>query len=148
MRIFLLSLFLASRALAGDLPDPALTPGLANPDLTKEVLCAPEFRTGPFRNVPQSRKRQAFRDYGIACGKACGKLYEVDHLISLELGGSNSIKNLWPESYSGKWNARIKDKYENLLHKLVCAGKMTLQEAQDEISSDWIAGYRLHPELP
>ena len=22
---------------------------------------------------------------------------EVDHLISLELGGSNSIKNLWPD---------------------------------------------------
>jgi hypothetical protein len=45
MRVLLLLLALAAPALAGDLPDAALTPGLANPALTKDVLCAPGFTT-------------------------------------------------------------------------------------------------------
>ena len=49
----------------------------------------------------------------------------VTRLISLELGGSNSIRNLWPESYRTEpWNARTKDTLENRLHELVCSGKL------------------------
>ena len=49
--------------------------------------------------------------------------HEVDHLISLELGGSNAIRNLWPEPYAGRWGARTKDVLENRLHDLVCEGQ-------------------------
>jgi hypothetical protein len=74
---------------------------------------------------------------------------EIDHLIPLLLGSTNDISNLWPQRYSGTpWSAHIKDKYENFLHAQICAGKMTLEQAQKEISSDWIAGYKSHPELP
>ena len=69
--------------------------------------------------------------------------YEVDHLISLELGGANDIKNLWPQSYvSTPYNARMKDALENKLHAMVCANQITLVEAQKEISTDWIAAYK------
>jgi hypothetical protein len=37
-------------------------------------------------------KAQVHREYGIASHQS-GE-YEIDHLISLELGGSNDIKNL------------------------------------------------------
>jgi hypothetical protein len=84
---------------------------------------------------------QLYRGYGIA-HHASGE-YEVDHLISLELGGSNDIKNLWPESHQTKpWNAHVKDKLEDRLHELVCAGRLSLPEAQKAIATDWIAAYR------
>jgi hypothetical protein len=49
------------------------------------------------RDVPEEMKREVYREYGIT-SHGPGD-YEIDHLISLELGGSNSIKNLWPESH-------------------------------------------------
>ncbi len=36
----------------------------------------------------------------------------------------------------------MKDALENKLHKLACAGTITLEQAQKEIASDWIAAYR------
>ena len=44
------------------------------------------------RNVPAQMKREVYREYGIT-SHGSGD-YDVDHLIPLELGGSNSIKNL------------------------------------------------------
>ncbi len=123
---------------AAYLPNPQMTPG-DTLDVTKADICEPGY-SSKVRNVPQSVKNQAYQEYGILSHKA-GE-YEVDHLISLELGGSNSIKNLWPESYSGPWNAHIKDKLENKLHELVCSGSLDLTTAQHDISTDWIAAYQ------
>jgi hypothetical protein len=39
------------------------------------------------------------------------------------------------------WNAHVKDKLENELHKRVCNGSLDLKTAQQEISTDWIAAY-------
>jgi hypothetical protein len=61
------------------------------------------------RNVPAEMKRAVYREYGIT-SHGPGD-YEVDHLIPIELGGSNSIKNLWPESHrTAPWNAQVKDR--------------------------------------
>jgi hypothetical protein len=125
-------------AYAAYLPNPQLTPGDAL-DVTTSDICVPGY-SSKVRNVPESVKNQVYQEYGILTHKA-GQ-YEVDHLISLELGGSNSIKNLWPESYTGPWNAHIKDKLENKLHDDVCAGQVDLKTAQHEISTDWIAAYQ------
>ncbi len=65
----------------------------------------------------------------------------MDHIISLELGGSNNIKNLFPESYKIDNGAKVKDKLENYLHKQVCDGSMTITEAQKEISTNWVKYY-------
>lgn len=124
-------------AAAAELPNPERTPGEANPVLTRDVLCAASFRTGPYRNVPPAEKRQVYASYGKKPVK--GKCCEVDHLISLEIGGSNSIKNLWPQPWK---EARIKDQLENRLHKLVCSGEISLEEAQSAISKDWWGAYQ------
>lgn len=113
-------------------PDSKLTPGVAEPKLTKVVLCAPGFRTGPWRNVPIFEKKQVMSDYNLVWSEH-GK-YEFDHLIPLEIGGSNDIKNIWPQSWP---EAREKDKVENYLHKEVCEDKISLEDAQKEISTDW-----------
>jgi hypothetical protein len=120
-------------------PDPKLTPGDTF-DVTAQDLCAPGYAK-KVRNVPEEVRREVYREYGITShGRGD---YEVDHLISLELGGSNSIKNLWPESYrTSPWNARVKDRLENRLHELVCDGKIELKTARREIAANWIEAYK------
>jgi hypothetical protein len=121
------------------LPDSARTPGATLP-VTPADICVPGY-SRKVRNVPAAVKRQAYESYGIPTHRP--HQYEVDHLISLELGGSNSIRNLWPESYETEpWNAQVKDRLENELHRRVCAGEMPLAVAQRAIATDWIAAYR------
>ena len=131
----------ADQSGAPILPDPKMTPGATLPVATGDICVAGYSKK--VRNVPADVKRQVYAEYGITRHQP-GE-YEVDHLISLELGGSNSIKNLWPQSYVTRpWNAHVKDKLENELHAEVCAGKIDLPTAQHEIATDWIASYKKH----
>lgn len=119
-------------------PDPKLTPG-DTLDVTSQDFCTPGY-SKKVRNVPQAVKAQAYKEYGIT-HREKGE-YEVDHLISLELGGSNSIKNLWPESYKTQpLNAHVKDTLENRLHELICSGQLDAKVAQQAIARDWVSAY-------
>lgn len=66
----------------------------------------------------------------------------VDHLVSLELGGSNSQSNLFPEAATPRPGSHEKDRLENRLHAEVCDGSITLRRAQRLIASDWVTAYR------
>ena len=102
--------------------------------------------TKDIRNVPEKAKNQVYESYGLAkCQGYCSgpQGCEIDHLISLELGGANTVDNLWPQPYDGDWNAHDKDRLENTLHKMVCTEKsISLHDAQQEISTDWITAYK------
>ena len=111
-------------------PDLRITPGAVFASVTAAQVCVSGYSKS-VRNVPKSEKDQVFAAYGITY-HAPGA-YEVDHLISLELGGSNDIRNLWPEPYQGPDNAHVKDVIENRLHSQVCSGAITLAEAQRQI---------------
>ncbi len=124
------------------LPDPACTPGAILADATKDKICVAGY-AGETRNVPQSEKDQVYAEYGIRTHSP-GE-YEVDHLISLELGGSNDIANLWPEPAEPRPGFHEKDKVENYLHQQVCSGALTLQNAQYLIANDWMAVYQNMP---
>lgn len=134
-----LGVFCSTLAWAGNKPSPKLTPGVAL-DVSTDALCTPGY-AGTVRNVPESEKKAVYEEYGISYHPGIGKEYEVDHLISLELGGSNSQQNLWPEPYAPVPGAHQKDLVENWLHRQVCSGKMELKEAQREISTDWLGVY-------
>jgi hypothetical protein len=120
------------------LPDSACTPGAIIASATKSAICVSGYaRT--VRNVPESEKTQDYQEYGIT-HHTTGQ-YEVDHLVSLELGGSNDIANLWPEAASPTPGFHQKDQVENYLHDQVCKGTISLQEAQTEIATNWLAVY-------
>ena len=121
------------------LPDPKCTVGIILTSDTK-VICVSGY-TKTVRNVSMATKRAVFSEYGIPY--SLRYKYEVDHLIPLELGGSNDIINLWPESYLIKNGSLVKDKFENYLHKQVCNGKMDIKEAQEEISTNWVKYYKV-----
>ncbi|HSX00337.1 MAG TPA: HNH endonuclease signature motif containing protein [Patescibacteria group bacterium] len=118
--------------------DKACTPGAVIASAAKAQICKPGYSSS-VRNVPESEKRQVYAEYGIAT-HTTGQ-YEVDHLISLELGGSNDISNLWPELADPTPGFHQKDKVENYLHKQVCDGKLSLKQAQQEIATDWLQVY-------
>ena len=86
-----------------------------------------------------SEKEQVFAEYGIDWSLHSG--YEVDHVISLELGGSNDISNLFPESYSIEYGARIKDRLENYVHDQACAWIALTCCPAREIATDWLKYY-------
>ncbi|HEV2637316.1 MAG TPA: hypothetical protein VGX23_19345 [Actinocrinis sp.] len=75
-------------------------------------------------------KKTLYADYGIPTGTTS----ELDHLVSLEIGGSNDVANLWPEVGTVP---NPKDKVENALHDAVCSGKVPLAAAQQAIAADW-----------
>lgn len=124
-----------ARAKSGNvLPDPACTPGAYDTAVTQGniriTICARGYTSTvrPPLAVTSRPKRESALEYGVP---AVG---EYDHLIPLELGGSSDTRNLWLEP------GRIpnpKDKVENALKALVCAGSVTLEQAQRAIARDW-----------
>lgn len=122
----------------GALPDPECTPGaVMTSDL--EVICHQSTRER--RHVPANVHRAAFTDYGLSYPQASGA-FEVDHLIPLELGGDNTIDNLWPEAASPGPGFREKDRVENYLHRRVCDGSMSVRDAQRLIATDWLSVWK------
>jgi hypothetical protein len=122
---------------AADLPRHSLTPGVALA-VSRARVCTSGYASGA-RDVSDAEKAAVYDRYGITWVPYA---HEVDHLISLELGGSNVIRNLWPEPYAGRWGARTKDVLENRLHELVCDGRLSLASAQRQEARDWVSAYR------
>jgi len=131
-----------------DLPDAALTPGDVVPGLTVEQVCVPGYSRS-VRNVSVAIRKQVFAEYQLTgnhtgyCDSKGG--CELDHLVSLALGGSNASRNLWPQSYDGTvWNAHVKDRLEDRLHALVCSHRLPLDVAQRAMATDWISSFKLY----
>lgn len=125
-----------------DLPDSACTPGAIFANVTKTQVCTPGYATS-VRDVPQSVKEKVYAEYGIA--KHQPGQYEVDHLVSLQLGGSNDIANLWPEAANPMPGFHQKDLVENYLNSQICSGAISLQTAQVEIATNWLSVYNRMP---
>ncbi len=136
----------SSRTVSDMLPDAALTPGSVQ-RTTATDLCGSGPR--PDRTIAPAVRQAVLRAYGmehIPPGD-----YELDYLITPELGGASDRENLWPERYGSRmWNARVKDDLERLLPRMVCEGRLELSVAQRDIAADWIAAYKkyFHASAP
>lgn len=131
---------------ANGLPDKECTPGDIDPKVTqdniKQTICVSGYTkiVRPPVSYTEPLKLKIMQEYGDSDSP---KNYEFDHLIPLEVGGNpTSEANLWPEPYNVQYNAKEKDKVENYLHEQVCSGKITLQQAQLQVASDWKEVYK------
>jgi hypothetical protein len=91
--------------------------------------------------VPQTEKFSVEREYGMAA-TYYGYTIEIDHIVPLELGGSNSIANLFPEPGRGAANYHFKDAAENRAKAWVCGGRLSLGAARRGFATNWETLYR------
>jgi hypothetical protein len=121
----------------GALPIAALTPG-ATRSLTPAELCARPLEDRP---IPESVRATVLRNYRME--RVSRDEYELDYLITPELGGATAAENLWPQRYATRtWNAYVKDQLEQLLPRLVCEGAISLEVAQRDMATNWIDAYK------
>lgn len=146
--LLVLGLMVAGWSWADDIPNLNITPGSSRAGLSKSKICSIKWGRDE-RHVTVSMKKQVFALYGYTgyddprCVPAGKRRCEIDHLVSRELGGADEIINLWPEAYgTSPWNAVLKDKLENRLHKEMCAGRITLKKAREMLVSDWREAYK------
>ena len=125
-------------------PDPRVTPGAINPEVTQDniqsTICVRGWTRAarPGRAFTQKLKRQQIGELGYQDHRM--SQYEEDHLIPLSLGGAASDRrNLWPEPRfpADGWNADVKDELEAVLPRLVCNGHVSLEEARAALAADW-----------
>ena len=128
------------------LPNSRLTPGaVRTTDARNVCTMAPETKGG----IPTGIRTEVLSEYRLK--NALAQDYEIDYLITPELGGATDVRNLWPEPYSDTpWNAHIKDQLEEYLRAKVCQGTMDLPTAQKEMASNWIVAYKkyFHTDAP
>jgi hypothetical protein len=133
-------------------PDPNLTPGALNPAVTPTTINTTICVSGwtatirPSSSYTTALKIQQITQYGYSDTSTSS--YEEDHLIPLELGGAPAdLRNLWPEPYTisladGRpTGAHTKDGFETKLKNEVCAGTISLAQAQTEIGDHWVHAY-------
>ncbi len=129
----------------GKLPDPRCTPGSIDPAVTQAKVHTTICTTGYARKArPRQSQTKTFKnDVGYPAYREPPRIRtELDHLVPLELGGSNDATNLWPEAPP---SPNPKDNVESALHRAVCAGRVGLAAAQDAIAADWLtAETKLH----
>lgn len=113
-----------------------LTPGALNPHVTQANIGRTICHAGWTRTIrPPVSYTNDLKTKGLAEYHLRGppSAFQEDHLISLELGGDpNDPRNLWPEPYP---RASAVDQIENELNHRVCAGSLTLAEAQRQESA-------------
>jgi len=131
-------------------PVSSQTPGAPNPDITQDNIadniCNKNWSTSsvrPSTSVTGRIKRETMQAYGFTDSPTH---YELDHLISLQVGGCpDCVENLWPQAYGdrdhpmtqgerSKWNksnsvtidvhpgSLEKDLVENHIHDEICFG--------------------------
>ncbi len=130
-----------------ELPDRRCTPGAVNPEVTQATIGRTICRSGwtatvrPPESVTEPEKIASLHAYGEWPPSA----YEYDHFVPLELGGAvNDPRNLWPEpdySSGAGFYLNPKDRVESALKRRVCAGQMSLAEAQRAIATNWVAAF-------
>jgi len=129
------------------MPDPTCTPGAVNPTVTVDVLKNANFRTCCIRDKVESEaaKHIAYQWYGLPVpsnDQGATQTCELDHLVPLELGGGDSMDNIWPQC--GPDNVTLNERYfkqkdqvEFYLADQVKAGAMDQSTAQKAIAKDY-----------
>jgi hypothetical protein len=113
------------------LPNPKLTPG--------RVAERDKDRAG----VTLAMEQKVFARYRLPW--ASRRAFKIDHLIPVELGGADTIDNLWPQSLRARpYGAERKELLTDVFRLKIARGQMTLAQAQEQIGNDWIDAFVEH----
>jgi len=145
-------LLATASCFASDLPDPSLTPGAINPDVTQENIHSTVCVKGWTKTVrppvyyTNKLKKYQIREYSYS--NTNPRDYEEDHLIPLGAGGNpTDVRNLWPQPRLSEWNAERKDKLEFAMLMGLCHGEVSLDEARRAFATNWIEAYKRYESL-
>lgn len=136
MKLFLASIFVLSfvakaRALEPLLPNPKLTPGRV------------AEREKDRRGVTLAMEQKVFARYRLRWERR--PQFKIDHLVPVELGGADTIDNLWPQNLRAKpYGPDRKELLAEVLLKKIASKQITLAQAQEEIRRDWIDAFIDH----
>ena len=120
-----------ARAQNALLPNPKLTPG--------RVAEHEKDRAG----VTVAMERKVFARYRLPWTRR--PEFKIDHLIPRELGGADTVDNLWPQNLRAKpYGADRKELLTEVLLTRIARGQMTLAQAREQISRDWIDAFIDH----
>jgi hypothetical protein len=118
------------------------TPGAVDPAVTEGNLASTICKSGYTATVraPASDTNKTKALSLSQYGQTRAASTEYDHLISLQLGGTNAVSNLWPEPNraGAPGTTNPKDAVETRLNKAVCSHRVTLAAAQKAIARNWV----------
>ena len=108
---------------------------LLNEQVTQLTIAATICKPGWTKTIrPPSSYTQRIERQKLPAG-ADSKAYVVDHLIALEIGGApREPRNLMLQTNEA---SKAKNRDENAYHRAVCAGRMTLEAARDDMYRNW-----------
>lgn len=107
--------------------------------VTAAEVCATRG-TRQYRHTAGVTKRSVCASYGVSAADCPG--YEDDHLVPLELGGSDARENHWPQPWGSEWDAGGKDWLENELRRLVCGGVLPIERSWRCVAEEWTKCYQ------
>lgn len=119
------------RAQEALLPNPKLTPG--------RIAQSDKDRGG----VTVEMEQKVFARYRLPWASRAA--FKIDHLIPLELGGADTLDNLWPQSLRARpYGPDRKELLTEVLLQRIAKRQITLEEAQEQIRRDWIDAFIDH----
>lgn len=124
---------IAGNVCAADalLPNPKLTPGRIARGQKDQ------------RGVTVAMEQKVFARYRLPWSKRAA--FKIDHLIPVEFGGADTVDNLWPQSLRAKpYDADRKELLTEVLLQRIARKQITLEQAQEQISKDWIDAFIDH----
>lgn len=132
--IILSALFVLAAEVGADetlLPNPNLTPG--------RIAQSDKDRGG----VTVEMEQKVFARYRLPWASRAA--FKIDHLIPLELGGADTIDNLWPQRLRARpYGPDRKELLTEVFLQRIAKRQMTLEEAQEQIRRDWIDAFIDH----
>ena len=112
-------------------PNPKLTPG--------RVARTEKERAG----ITLQLEQKVFARYRLPWERRIQ--FKIDRLIPAELGGADTLDNLWPQSVRARpYGTDRKELLTEVLLKKIRDGKLTIEQAQEAISRDWIDAFIDH----